>query len=169
VRANALSRLQLERTCNLTPRKPSLRVTMNTISKWLLKESIAITILAVALLMASATVHADMVRLTITGDICGVTDKGRLLESVLRSGPAVGGRVLVHRCNRCCPDIDGRLFRIKARCMSVLSTLTAVVRHGTGGQSASDFITVVRGGAGPEGYRNRDLRHAKIKGEARPC
>jgi hypothetical protein len=66
---------------------------MNAISKRLLKETTAMTLFAVALMMASATVHADMIRLTITGDIYGVGDNGRLLESVLGSAPVVGGHV----------------------------------------------------------------------------
>jgi hypothetical protein len=69
---------------------------MHTIAKWLrtkLKESTGTPIIAVALLMASATVHAELVRLTITGNIYGVADHGRLLESVLGSVPGVGGNV----------------------------------------------------------------------------
>jgi hypothetical protein len=69
---------------------------VNTISKWLhtkLKHPTGTAIVAATLLIASATAHAELVRLTITGNIFGVSDTLRLLETVLGSVPVVGDSI----------------------------------------------------------------------------
>jgi hypothetical protein len=69
---------------------------MRAITKWLhtkLKHPTGTAIVAATLLIASATAHAELVRLTITGNIFGVSDTLRLLETVLGSVPVVGDSI----------------------------------------------------------------------------